>query len=291
MTEARHQRRLAVMRVEVLAECALPRADRADVSLTAQWAAFICLTDDLIDEHGLGAVPGELERFTAGLRQALVGEGPALRAANPHAAALAGLWERTAETMSDRWRERFRQDYGDFLDVTEQEVALRRDGVRLPLAHYLRLRRRTITLQPMLNVLERTRHAPLVEHPLVDDRLRELQEAAADIAGWANDLASAVGDAAAGHDNLVTVLAREAGCTTAVAVERVTAMIERRRAGFDATAQALRTASGLPDGDAAAVPRYVDLVEAYKSAALHWLAATGRFVPPPADPGPAPERP
>lgn len=280
VVDGREERRLTAMRLEVLAGGALPQGEAADVALTAQWAVFICWVDDHIDRWGMGSVPGELERFTAPLRQVLA-QGEALSTVTaPHAAVLAGLWGRTAPGASTGWRRRFATDYTDFLDATEEEVALRHAGVHLPLTAYLRLRRRTITLLPMLDVLERTGYSPLVEAPQVDAGLRDLRWAVADVAGWANDLASGSDDEIAGQDNLVAVVAREDGCSTAVARTRVTAMIGQRRTDFAAKAAAARTAPGLSPEQRAGVCRYVDLVERFMAATLHWLMITRRFAPP-----------
>ncbi|WP_422129570.1 terpene synthase family protein [Streptomyces misionensis] len=286
VADARGERRLASMRLDVLAGGALPHADVADVALTMQWAAFICWVDDQIDRRGLGSVPGELERFTMPLRGALVSDAGPPAAAPAHAVVLAGLWERTAAGMSACWRARFTADYTDFLDACEQEVALRRSGIRLPLAGYLELRRRTITLLPMLDVLERTGRAPLVEDPRVNARLQDLRRAVADVVGWANDLASAADDEAACQDNLVALLARQYGCSAGEARLRATAMIEERRAGMRATAAALRAESYLPRDRRQALRRYVDLVETFMAATLHWLAVTGRFTCAPGPPTP-----
>lgn len=279
IADAREERRLAAMRLEVLASGALPGGEVEDVALAAQWAAFICWVDDHIDRRGLGAVPGELERFTGPLRRVLSSGGELSAGTAPHAVVLAQLWERTAPGMPARWQTRFVADYTDFLDATEEEVALRRAGARLRLADYLRLRRRTITLLPMLDVLERAGHALLVETPQTDSGLRDLRWAVADVAGWANDLASGADDVAAGQDNLVSVVAREDGSSVAVARRRVAAMIEQRRVGFAATAAALRAASGVPQEHRKDVRRYVDLVETFIAVTLHWLGGTGRFAP------------
>lgn len=279
VADACQQSRLAAMRLEVLANGALPGGEVADVALAAQWAAFICWVDDHIDRRGLGVVPGELERFTRPLRRVLCSGGELSTVTAPHAVVLAQLWERTAPGMPARWRTRFVADYTDFLDATEEEVVLRRAGARLGLVDYLRLRRRTITLLPMLDVLERTGHALLVETPQAASGLRDLRWAVADVAGWANDLASGADDVAAGQDNLVAVVAREDGCSVAVARLRVAAMIEQRRVSFAATAAALHAASGVPQEHRKDVRRYVDLVETFMAATLQWLARTGRFAP------------
>ncbi|MFD9333152.1 terpene synthase family protein [Streptomyces sp. NPDC060028] len=285
VADAPAERRLARMRLEVLAEGALPHGRTCDVALTGQWAAFICWVDDHIDRYGLEWAAGEFERFAAPLREVFTADAGVPSTTSPHAVVLSGLWERTAAGMPDVWRARFAAEYLDFLDASEEEVALRRAGVLLPVADYVRLRRRTITLLPMLVVLERTGGAPVVETAGVAAGLRDLRWAVADVAGWANDLASEADDAAAGQDNLVAALAREEACSKVAARLRVSAMIEERRAGFRADASALRTGRGvLPEQPG--LCRYVDLVENFMAATLHWLAVTGRFASGPSVPYP-----
>ncbi|MGA5134213.1 terpene synthase family protein [Streptomyces olivoreticuli] len=270
------ERRLAAMRLDVLAGGALRHAAAEDVLLTEQWAAFICWVDDHIDRGNLARSAGSLEAFTAQLRQALDPAADRSEAPTPVTTVLAGLWERTAEGMPARWRERFTREYVDFLDATEQEVALRDAGTRLSLAQYVQLRRRTITALPMLTVLERTGHAVMVEDPLVDAGVRGLRWTLADISGWANDLASGSDDALAGQDNLVAVIAREEDCSAALARSRARSMIDQRCRDFASQAQALRT-THVPSGHTKQLSRYVDLVERFMSATLHWLSTTGRF--------------
>ncbi|MFJ6770692.1 terpene synthase family protein [Kitasatospora sp. NPDC091257] len=278
VADARQERRLAAMRLEVLAGRALPDGGAAEVLLTAQWAVFICWVDDRIDRHGLGSVAGELEAFTAPLRRVLGSEaGPFPQAGGVHTAALAGLWGRTATGMPAGWRARFTADYTDFLDASEQEATLRRLGVRLPLADYIDLRRRTITLLPLLDVLEATGHALLPQDPRIDARVADLREALADIAGWVNDLASGGEDEAARQDNLVTAIARQHRCPVPKARAQAAAMVEDRQSGFRSTARLLRTTRGLTPEQAHRLHRYVDLVERFLSATVHWLAGTGRF--------------
>jgi hypothetical protein len=277
VTDGPQERRLRAIRLEVLACGALPRAGHGDVVLTAQWAAFICWVDDRIDREGLGASPDELERFIASLRQGLAPGAALPGALSSHAAVLRLLWERTVPGTDVRWQKRLRADYLDFLNATEQEVSLRRAQEQLSLPQYLRLRRHTITLLPMLDIVECAGHTFLVEGPLVDGPLRQLRWAVADIAGWANDLASETDEAARAQESLIAVVAREYACSTDRAREHVAAMIEQRRADFRAIAAAVRTTSGLSQNQLTDVHHYVDLVETFMNATLHWLRCTGRF--------------
>ncbi|MGW0552043.1 terpene synthase family protein [Streptomyces altiplanensis] len=287
ITDGPQERRFRAMRLEVLSCGALLRAGRADVVLMAQWAAFICWVDDRIDREGLRASPGELEHFIASLRQGLAPGAVISPALASHGAVLRLLWERTVVGTGMRWQERFRADYLDFLDATEQEVSLRRAGARLSLLQYLRLRRRTITVLPMLDIVERAGRTFLAEGPLVDGPLRRLRWAVADIAGWANDAASETDEAVRDQEGLVAVVARECACSTDRAREHVAVMIEQRHASFRADVTAVRATSGLSREQLADLHRYVDLVETFMAATLHWLSCTGRFAPAPTPP-PAP---
>ncbi|MGW2586226.1 terpene synthase family protein [Streptomyces virginiae] len=276
ISDAEGERRLVRMRLPVLAGGALPHGGAVDVVLTAQWAAFICWVDDEIDRRDLGSQQVELEKFTAPLREVLT-TGRESATPSRHAKVLAQLLQHTDPERSGRWRERFGAHYSDFLDATEEEVALRRAGTRLSMVRYLRLRRRTITVFPLLAVLERTGHTEPVEEPALEAELSELRSAAADIAGWANDLASQEDDRATGQDNLLTILARRHHCSAAAARARATDMIQQRHTGLTAAAASLRATPGLPQGQLDALGRHVDMVERLTAANLHWLAVTGRF--------------
>ena len=279
MADGWEERRLAAMRLERLVGDALPRGSNEDLVLTARWAAFICWVDDQIDLRGLGSTAKELERFTAPLRLVLTQGANATTEAAPHTRVLTELLERTATGTPAQWRRRFIADYTDFLDASEQEAACRRTTARLTLADYLRLRRRTITVLPMLDVLERTGHAPMVEDPPVHARVRDARRAVADIVAWANDLASQPDDTEAGQENLVTVLARHHRCSTAVARARAVTMIDDGCAGFRRNAAALRSDLGSEPDRAAGLCRYTDMLERFLAATLDWLPITGRYTP------------
>ncbi|MBD0689013.1 hypothetical protein BG452_25525 [Streptomyces sp. CBMA123] len=84
--------------------------------------------------------------------------------------------------MSQRWRARFVADYADFALASCQEADLRRAGNVLSLDAYLTLRRRTITLLPMADILERTGHALMPDSPSVRARMLALRLATAVLA-------------------------------------------------------------------------------------------------------------
>ncbi|MEV4229713.1 hypothetical protein AB0J81_21960 [Streptomyces bobili] len=272
------EERLAAMRLEEFASDIVPAADAAQRDLTAQWAAFICLVDDRLDRSGLGSRPDEVRALFARILRVLTQGGSADVRSGPEAA-LDDLWQRTAPGMPPQWQERFVADYRDFAAATCEEAAVRDDRARLALGDYLALRRRTITALPMATIVECTADAPWPDLPGGDLRLKTLRMAAADVAGWSNDLASAEDDLRARQENLVTVWAREHGCPMSTARERVVDMRDNRLCDLQLLAAELTAGEGVPHSDRAAVRRYVNALRSFVSATLLWLGATGRFEP------------
>ncbi|UNS95102.1 terpene synthase family protein [Streptomyces tubbatahanensis] len=176
-----------------------PGADPAELGLLAQWSAVIALVDDVFDRHGQSP-----ERVGTVLDELLdvLGAGDGNRCpmpAPPTVRVLAELWERTTRAARPGWRQYFLALYRDFAEAPRTETRLRARGARLGLDDYLALRRRTVTVLPVLAVVERTL-PPAGE-------LDGLRDAAADIIAWTNDLRSAPREEAEGTENLVAVLA------------------------------------------------------------------------------------
>lgn len=274
VVDAFEEGRLLAMRLGKLAELAVPEASDADLELTAQWAAFICLVDDWFDRSRVDIRPEEVASLFTRLLDVITGG---------HAGSVSGieealvdLWRRTAPRMSTQWRERFVADYRDFALAMQEEAADRTDRVPMGLSDYVLRRRRTITALPLADILECTAGAPWPGLPMGEDLMRALRRAVADVAGWSNDLVSAEDDLREDRDNLVTVLSRERGCSLSSAREQATAMRDDRVRDFHALAASL-TAMTLPGTEREEVRRYVAALGSFVAATLHWLGVTHRF--------------
>lgn len=270
------EERLTAMRLGEFAARVVPEAGAVEAELTAQWAAFVCLVDDRLDRGGLGSRPEEVRALFGRLLGVLSAD-RAIVSCGEVEMALADLWRRTAPGMSSRWRERFITDYREFARATCAEATGRRDRVRLPLGDYVLLRRRTITVFPMADVVECTAGAPWPNHPGCDVGVRALRQAAADVAGWTNDLVSADGDLQAGQESLVAVVGREYGCSSSAAHERVTTMRDDRLRDFHRIAAAQVAGEGVPLAAREPLRSYVRALGSFLAATLHWLGVTGRF--------------
>lgn len=293
---ASERQRLAAMGLDVLADLMVPAADETDVALTAQWSAFICLVDDHFDRDPRGTSASRAESILHRLLGVLAGEEPRPGSAGPEAA-LADLWRRTAPRMPPRWRDRFIADYTDFSRATCEEIIHRERGQRLSLDTYVALRRRTITVFPMTDIVECTAAAALPDSPGLLDQcaagadLRELRCAGADVVGWTNDLASTEADRGRRQNNLLAVVERERGCSAAESRTAVVSMRDARLRDFRRLALRLSDGHGVPSSARVSVAAYTAAVRDVVNASLYWLDRTGRFDARWLPPDPAASRP
>ncbi|MEU7482074.1 terpene synthase family protein [Lentzea sp. NPDC042327] len=143
--------------------------------------------------------------------------------------------------------------YRDFAEAICTEAELRASGERLGLDDYVVLRRRTITVLPVLAVIERA----LPEARQLDG----LRNATADIIAWTNDLRSARRELEEGTDNLITVLARHHRCSLAEAAAKARTMLAGRMDDFE---------QGGAGGDRA------ELIRRARDGSLAWQRETRR---------------
>ncbi|MFH8526864.1 FAD-binding protein [Streptomyces tendae] len=225
-------RRLARMGHGRMAGWLVPGGSAAELGLLAQWGAFITLVDDGFDRHG--QTPEQARAVLEELIEVLDGaDGTQYPATAPPAVrALADLWGRTRIAARPGWRRRFLALYRDFAQATCTEMHLRACKRPMGLDEYLELRRRTITVLPVLAVVERAL-PPAGE-------LDGLREAAADIVAWSNDLRSAPRELDEGAENLVGVLTRHYRCSRAEAAAHGRSMLATRMDDFDRDAHGER---------------------------------------------------
>jgi hypothetical protein len=277
VTTAAEADRLRAMRLEHFAARVLPTAALSDLQLTTNWAAFICLVDDAFDTTASGGTPDGVGAVMAGLLRILEAEHlPGTAAHSPVDSALANLWAATAPHMSPHWQTRFIAHYRDFAEATREEALIRASGVMPELRTYLELRRRTITLLPMMDIVERTAHLSLPEAWLARPEVRSLQDTIADTVAWTNDLTSAGPELTRGHCSLIPVIRRHRGCSHRQAVEYVKAMILAGLRLFDrreAELLRLRTDADVPPEAGA----YLGTLRTFLNASLTWQTETLRF--------------
>ncbi|WP_344533954.1 isoafricanol synthase [Streptomyces albiaxialis] len=269
------------LRLERLMAYFYPDAAPDDLELATDLNGWFFVFDDQFDTT-LGRSPARIPPLVDALLCAL-DDGPreATVRAGPLAAAFRDVWVRATAGMPDHWRRRFRAHWREYLCAYEWEARHRTSGATLSLADFLSLRRRSIGVQPCLDLAERCGgySVPDALHGALP--VAVLRELTADVVLFVNDLVSLEKELAADDvNNSVLVLRSRAGCSMEEAVRRVARLANARVARFQQLAAAL---PAFLDGESAApavrhgVARYTDAMRALMRGNLSWSLETPRY--------------
>ncbi|WP_405691025.1 prenyltransferase/squalene oxidase repeat-containing protein [Streptomyces sp. NBC_00057] len=262
--DAAQARRLAGMGHGRMAGFVAPSASSAELELLACWGAFITLVDDGFDRGGEYAPVSEVRAVLDPLVEVLKGTGTGAAVRTPAVAALEDLWRRTVVGTAPGWCARFAASYAFFAEATCEEARWREERYMPSVQEYIGVRRRTITVAPLLLVSERLLDAwPQAE---------AFHDVCADVVAWTNDLFDA-GAEQAGEVGLVDALVRERGVGRGEAAAITRAMVEERLDDFEPAAG--RLADSNPHaGD---VRSRIDRVRTFLYGAVAWQYESRRY--------------
>lgn len=185
-----------------------PHATGTDLDLGVDLMSWFFLFDDLFDGPR-GESPVETKQLTDAVAAALDGHLP--ESAAPIAHGFADIWRRSREGMSAAWCARSARHWRSYFDGYVEE-ALSRDTPYYSAAQYMAVRRRTIGVQPTVDMAERTGHFEVPHRVFGSAVLSAMLQIAADVNLMLNDIASLEKEEARGEqNNMVLILCREHG--------------------------------------------------------------------------------
>jgi hypothetical protein len=231
------RRNLARIRPGLLAAYCHPDATEADVTLIAQWMAWLFLLDDRIDESDLGRAADPLEEQLRNLQGVTMGT----RAAEwPLSRALEAIIARASVGMTDAWQLRFRQHVSEYLSGCVWQAAHRQSGQVPNPDAFAQWRRAFGAIMPSFDLIERTDGGALPSSVYYSRPYQDLLIAAADVVCWTNDLMTVDKEAEQGDlHNLVLVTAHHHNQDRQAATATVSAACEQRIATYLAGCQDL----------------------------------------------------
>ncbi|MFF9143977.1 prenyltransferase/squalene oxidase repeat-containing protein [Streptomyces sp. NPDC014861] len=264
MSGTDQERRLAGAAHGRMAGAVAPSASPAELEVLACWGAFITLVDDCFDRRSGYASVSEVRAVLDPLVNVLTGDTCTSEPGTPMVAALRDLWQRTIAGAVPGWCTRFAASYSAFAEATCQEARWRQERHVPSVREYVELRRRTITVVPLLQVTER--------HLDAWPEAGVLHEVCADIVGWTNDLFDA-GAESASDAGLVGALARERDVGRGEAAAMARTMIEERLEHFETSAMQLSAShSHLPDARSR-----IEGVRTFLHGAVAWQYESRRY--------------
>ncbi|MDJ0385053.1 terpene synthase family protein [Streptomyces sp. G-G2] len=201
------------------------------VVLLAEWMAWSFVLDDqhdhLIRSGELAAWRPMIEAITGYLETGRIGVPAADR--NPLINGFVDLCDRILAGMSPRTAARYRAHVPLMLGSLDQEAGNRGPGGRPSVPDYIRMRRHSSQILPMMDMVEAGLGIDLPQHVHDLPEFQSLAESALDVISWGNDVFSLPKEYACGDtNNLVSLISFTEHCSLMDAVQRVEARIQAR---------------------------------------------------------------
>lgn len=259
-----------------------PSATGADLDLGVDLMTFVFLFDDQFDGPR-GQDPHEAGELVDVVAAAL--DGPLPDTAPPIAQSFAELWRRIRQGMSPTWVARAARAWRDYLSGYVDEASRRHDNASYgSVDRYLPLRRRTIGVQPTVDLAERVGHyevPPQVFHSAI---VQAMLQIAVDVNIIINDITSLEKEQARGEqDNMVFILMREHGWNQQTSIARMEYEFRARVEQLlmlERCLPELYDTLGLDTTERAAVEKYrVDGIRTLIRGSYDWHRRSGRYTP------------
>ncbi|MFE6099611.1 pentalenene synthase [Streptomyces laurentii] len=196
-----------------------PAATGEGLDLAIEQQSWFFLFDDQFDGPR-GDDPAQAQALVGAVQEVLRHPDGQPRA--PIVAAFADIWARSRHGMSDLWRSRAERHWHTYLESYVTEARRRHRGEAPTEADYLPERRRSIGVQPTLDMAERAGHYEVPQRVFTSAPVAAMRQLVADFVILDNDLVSLEKEEARGDPhNLVLVLRRERGLSRDAAIEEV----------------------------------------------------------------------
>ncbi|MEU5427774.1 hypothetical protein AB0H73_19530 [Streptomyces olivoreticuli] len=195
--------------------------------------------------------------------------------------AWADLWIRCAHEMSITWQERAARNFRNYFLAHAQEVGARAAGVEPNPLVYLGLRKDTVGMRPLQDLIERVNGFELA--PQVHDtaHLREMRELAGLVVALNNDISSLEKESLRKEThNLVVILLREQGASQEQAISRIVAMAKEHVERFLVLQDSLPTLCSelhLDEEQQIHVHRFVVGMRHWMRGCYDWEAGSARY--------------
>lgn len=266
--------RLAATRSARLAGRVGPRATLPGLLLNTDWQTWLFLFDDAYcDESDTGRRPADtIETATRVLRVIERGQVPD-RGSHPFLNALADLRARLLEQASPRQFERFAAQTVGYLLALTWEAAHRERHTLADLPEYAVMRRHSGAVFPCLALIDVINDFELPDDAWSSPELRAVNDAAADIICWGNDILSYPREVRRSTQvlSLPAVLSRARQLSIEDALDEAAALHEQRIRDYQRLEAPL-----LDDGDPR-IARYLGDIRAWIAGHLAWSAETRRY--------------
>lgn len=255
------------------AAACFPDAPEDVIQLAADQISFLFLFDDLYPEGLYRHDPDALRLALQPFIDLVAGKGDKGHS-TAYAKALADLVSRAAQKAPSFWRRRYAASFQEYCDGCVLEARYRLQNQTPTLNAYLELRRGSIGMSPMFDVMELTHGVFLSEAQFASSAATKLRQLGADLSTLVNDLSSlekeeAVGDVC----NVVIVMQAQRACSRDEALDAVATL---HNALLDELHRLERTLTNDAPGSALAL--YARSIRQWVHGHYGWILSSRRYL-------------
>ncbi|WP_220196419.1 terpene synthase family protein [Ktedonospora formicarum] len=205
----------------LVARC-YPTATASELSLLADWLAWLFFVDDLFSEGAISHQPDRIRPVMARLFSIVDGTIPSLRYSDPMSSALHDLWWRTAGFTSSVWRKQFLDHFADYFAGTYWEAQNRSLGLVPDKDMYIEKRRLSSGMLIGIDFIDLVERMDFPQAMCSSDVFRVFLRATNNIVCWSNDIVSLRKEFENNDvNNLVLIIQHTSHCTLQDAVSIV----------------------------------------------------------------------
>lgn len=250
-----------------------PEAPPWVVQLASDLTSFLFTFDDRVAE-------GEYRFDPDGLRRAAepyldIVRGRPSRTSTPHALALIELVDRAASKAPSGWRGRLVQSFEAYAEGCALEATWRLKARPPPLEVYLELRRGSVAVNPMMDLMELSHGVFLTDGEFAGPTVGALRQLGSDLSAYVNDLQSVEKEGLLGEVcNAVVVLEHERSLSRGAACEVVAELHNRdlvKLVRLEAQLEASAPGSALA--------LYARSIRQFVHGHYGWILSSRRYVP------------
>lgn len=257
------------------AAACFPDASKAVVQLAADQISFLFLFDDLYPEGTFRHDPSGLRAALRPYADIVADTMGAVVPGTAYARALNDLAQRASASAPAFWRTRYAKSFEAYCEGCVLEAEARLEGVAPSLQAYLALRRGSIGMSPMFDLMELTHGVFLTDEEFATPVVTRLRELGADLSALVNDLSSlekeeAVGDVC----NAVIVLQASLECGRDEALDAVASLHNQLLAELESLEKHL---GNTRPGSAMAL--YARSIRQWVHGHYGWILSSRRYAP------------
>ncbi|MGV9915081.1 terpene synthase family protein [Streptomyces tendae] len=254
-----------------------PNARGSELDLGVDQQSWYFLFDDALDERW-GRSPERVRALVGLVKEGIRGESSPL----PLASAFADMRRRSCQGMPEDWVQRSGAHWASYLDHHVHEAHSRQARRPMPLSTYLRVRRHTIGVAPVIDLAERLSSCVLPDRLYELPSLTIMRDMTKMFIICDNDVISLDKDARLGEtNNLVLCLEREQSLSRRVAVEKVLQRQRKVLQLFNITHQSLMSdaaGDGIEPAERDLLDRYcTDVLQTTIRGAHDWHHTSTRY--------------